>query len=50
MAAGAGKGKALEYVLSQLRDKGMYPAQGVQVRCTMCCVYARAGRGVEVRF
>lgn len=29
---GAGKGKALEFILKELREAGAYPEAGVQVR------------------
>lgn len=33
LAQGAGKGKALEFILNELKQAGQYPDGGVQVIC-----------------
>lgn len=35
LPAGAGKGKALEFVLAQLKEAGAYPRDGLQARVSL---------------
>lgn len=50
LAGGAGKGKALEFLMQRLKAEGHAPAQGVQVRPACLCAGARAHvrRGVAL--
>lgn len=37
LAQGAGKGKALEFILKELKEAGAYPKDGVQVSLGLAC-------------